>query len=383
MTTGKKIIVAGIAGRVGSGIGEYFLETGNEVWGYDLFYRPGSREYWEEKGAHTVVGDFTKGEFDGLPADADYCINLAANTMPGNFSIGLKDNAIGPALLMQHCKNVKAFMHFSTCSLYTPAGDCMTAYKEDDAVGSRAEGYYSGTKIAGEGAVAATAKVLGIPAILLRLSVYYGTHGDGGLFSLVYLNNLVNRIPIEIIKDKPSYFSYLYEKDINLFMEPLLNAATVDCPIVNFIGDDFLSVEELVEYMSELTGIMPVYKYVDELSWSAMIIDPEKRKSITGASKYPWKKGVKEVVDYFLPMLLAEQEPVAEEASKFTPETRIREISNLPGIVDFLSERSGQKLSPYVLKIGGGFTIKKAGSYLKWKDEQIQNVIDELNRKYK
>jgi UDP-glucuronate 4-epimerase len=333
-----------------------------------------------------IVGDFTKGEFDGLPTDADYCINLAANTMPANFSIGLRDNALGPALLMEHCKNAKAFLHFSSCAQYTPTGDPMTAYTEEDAVGSKAEGYYSGTKIAGEGAVKAMAHVLQIPTIQLRLSVYYGTHGDGGLFTLVYLNNLVNHLPIEIIKDRPSYFSCIYDKDINNFMEPLLNAATTEAPIVNFIGDDHLSVEEMVAYMSELTGIEPVYKYVDELSWPAMLIDPEKRKSITGPSAYPWKKGVKEFVEYWLPKLQAEQAAATKTAAasnvKYTRETRLREVSSLPGIVDFLSKQSGQKVAPYALKVGGGMTLQKAGGYLKWTDEQRQKVVDELNAKY-
>jgi len=387
MITGKKIIIAGIAGRIGSGIGEYFLENGNEVWGYDLFYRPGSKEYWESRGARAVMGDFTKGEFDGLPTDADYCVNLAANTMPGNFSVGLRDNALGPALLMRHCKYVKAFMHFSSCALYTPTDDPMKAYTEEDAVGSKAEGYYSGAKIAGEGAVKAIAHILHLPTIQLRPSVYYGTYGDGGLFALVYLSNLVNRLPIEIIKRKPSYFSCIYDKDINLFMEPLLNAAATEAPIVNFIGDDYLSVEELVAYMSELTGIKPVYKYVNELSWPAMIISPEKRKSITGPSAYPWKKGVKEFTEYWLPKLQAEQAITAKTAAaskvKYTRETRLREISGLPGIIDFISEHSGQKIEPYALILGGGITLQKAGGYLKWTDEQIQNVVDELNAKYK
>lgn len=384
MITGKKIIIAGIAGRIGSGIGEYLLENGNEIWGYDLFYRPGSQEEWERKGVHTVKGDFTKGDFEGLPTDADYCINLAANTMPGNFSIGLKDNAIGPALLMKHCKNVKAFMHFSSCALYTPADDPMTAYMEEDACGSKAEGHYSGAKLAGEGAVAAMARVYNIPTILLRPSVYYGTKGDGGLFSLVYLNNLVNHLPIEVVKDKPQYFSCIYDKDINLFLEPLLNDASTDAPIVNFVDDEPLSDRMLIEYMSELTGIEPVYKYVDELNWPAMIISHEKRKSITGPSSYPWKKGVEEFVKFYLPALLAEKEIAdAEVTGRFNEYTRIKELSSLPGIIDYLSEKSGQKLSPYVLKLGGGFTIKKAGGYLKWSDAQIQEIIDDLNRKYK
>jgi len=385
MITGKKIIITGIAGRVGSGIGEYFLENGNEVWGYDLFYHPGSQEYWEAKGVHTVKGDFAKGEFDGLPTDADYCINLAANTLPGNFSIGLRDNAIGPALLMKHCKNVKAFMHFSSCAQYTPTGDPKTAYTEEDACGSKAEGYYSGTKLAGEGAVAAMAKTYGIPTIQLRLSVYYGTKGDGGLFILVYLNNLVNGLPIEVVWRKPQYFSCIYDKDINLFMEPLLNAATVDAPIVNFVDDEPLSDMEIISYMASLTGIRPKFKYVKELNWPAMIISPEKRKSITGPSSYPWKKGVKEVVEHYLPRLLEEKAEAEKGAHSkyFTSNTLIKDISKLPGIVEYLSEKTGQKLSPYVLKLGAGFTIKKSGGYLKWTDEQIDEIVAELNEKYR
>jgi hypothetical protein len=118
-----------------------------------------------------------------------------------------------------------------------------------------------------------------------------------------------------------------------------------------------------------------------------MIISPEKRKSITGPGAYPWKKGVKEFVEYWLPKLQAEQEIAAKTAAaskgKYTRETRLREISKLPGIIDFMSKHSGQKVEPYALILGGGMTIQKAGSYLKWTDEQIQGVVDELNAIYK
>ncbi|MDR0312212.1 MAG: hypothetical protein LBI14_01295, partial [Treponema sp.] len=117
-----------------------------------------------------------------------------------------------------------------------------------------------------------------------------------------------------------------------------------------------------------------------------MIISPDKRKSITGPSSYPWKKGVKEFVEYWLPKLQAEQasanKTLATSRAKYTRETRLREINGLPGIVDFLSKKSGQKVAPYALKVGGGLTIQKAGSYLKWTDEQIQKVVDELNAIY-
>jgi len=265
----------------------------------------------------------------------------------------------------------------------------MTAMTEEDMVGAKAEGFYSGSKIAGEGAVKAMAEALQLPTIQARLSVHYGTYGDGGLFTAIFLNSLVNHLPIEIVKDRPTYFCSIYEKDINNFMEPLLNAASVEAPVVNLIGDDMTSVEELIAYMSELTGIEPVYQYVDELSWPAMIVSPEKRKSITGPSSYPWKKGVKEIVDFWLPKLLAEQSNAASDAvvevsgnTKYTRETHLKEISGLPGIIDFLSEHSGQKVAPFALKMGANMTLQKAGKYLKWTDEQIQKVVDELNVKY-
>lgn len=380
---GKKIIVAGISGRVGNAIGKYLIENGNEVWGYALFSKPGSQEYWEKLGVHTVKGDISKGEFEGLPTDADYCINLVANTMPGNYTIGLEANATGAALLMKYCKNVKAFLHFSTSAMYTPNNDINHEYTEEDPVGSKAEGFYSGTKIAGEGAVAATAKLFNIPTIQLRLSVYYGTESDGGLLSLVYLNSLVNHIQIEVIKDHPSYFSPIYDKDINRFLPSLLENASVDSPIVNFVSDEFVSVEEVVEYMSELTNIKPEYKYVDELSWPAMKIDPTYRKSITGSSKYSWKKGVKEFVEYWYPRLLEENKnDNTSNDGKFTKETKIGEISKLPGIVEFLSKKTGQKIAPFALKMGATMTIAKAGSILNWSDEQIKDIVDELNKKF-
>lgn len=387
MISGKKIIIAGIAGRVGAGIGEHFLKNNNEVWGYDLFYTPGSKEYWESKGVHTIVGDFTKGEYDGLPTDADYCINLAANTTPANFSIGMKDNALGPTLLMRHCKNVKAFLNFSSASVYTTPDEPMTPVTEEDLVGAKTLGFYPGSKIAGEGAVTAMAHVLQLPTIQVRLTTYYGTHGDGGLFVVNYLNCLVSNLPIDIVKDRPTYLCGMYEKDISNFIEPLLKAASPEAPVVNLTGDDYMSVEDLVAYMGELTGIKPVFQYADDLPWPSMIVSPEKRKSITGPSEYPWKKGIRELVDFWLPKLQSEQ-PKAVPASeivgavKYTRDTRIKEIINLPDIVDFLSKHSGQKIAPFTLKMGSNMTLQKAGGYLKWTDEQIQEVVNELNTKY-
>jgi UDP-glucuronate 4-epimerase len=152
------------------------------------------------------------------------------------------------------------------------------------------------------------AHFLNLPSIVLRMTTHYGTHGDGGLLVLNYLDCLVNELPIELLRDQPIYLSPIYERDVCRFMEPLLEAATTHAPIVNLSGDDSTTIEEIVRYMSELTGLEPTFEYVDEIPWPSMITDPTLRCSITGPCSYTWREGVKELVEYWYPRLVAERD---------------------------------------------------------------------------
>jgi UDP-glucuronate 4-epimerase len=303
----KRVIVAGVAGRVGGSIAASLVGD-NEVFGFDLFYLPGSREEWEARGVRTVAGDCAKGEFNDLPRDVDYCINLAANTFPGNYRIGLDDNALGAALLMEHCRDAKAFLTFSSSAVYTLPDEPDTPLTEDDLVGCKTLGFYPGSKMAAEGAVRVMAHVLKLPSILLRMTTHYGTYGDGGLLVLEYLNCLVNELPIGLLRHQPIYLSPIYEKDVCRFIEPLLEAATTEAPIVNLCGDDSATIEEIVQYMSELTGTRPTFEYVDDIPWPSMITDPALRRSITGPCEYSWREGIKELVEHWYPRLVVERD---------------------------------------------------------------------------
>jgi len=390
---GRRVIVAGIAGRVGGSIAESLVEE-NEVLGFDLFQVPGSREEWEAKGVRTVVGDCTSGEFGELPQDVDYCIHLAANTHPGGYREGLDDNALGTALLMEHCRSAKAFLTFSSSAVYTLPEELDTPLGEDDLVGSKTLGFYPGSKIAMEGAVRVMAHHLGLPSIILRMTTHYGTHGDGGLLVLDYLEGLVSGLPLKLLRDRPVYLSPIYEKDVCRFMAPLLEAATTRAPIVNLCGDDSATIEEIVDYMGEITDIEPVYEYVDELPWPSMITDPTLRRSITGPCQYSWREGVKELVDYWLPRLLADRargsggsakgrgladEGRGDGVRRFDRNTRIKEIIGLPGITELIEKHTGRKVSATYLRLGANVTLQKAGDYMRWSDKQLDAVIDEIN----
>jgi nucleoside-diphosphate-sugar epimerase len=380
---GKRVIVAGVAGRVGGSIAESLMQD-NEVYGFDLFHMPGSRAEWEAKGVRTFAGDLAKGEFGDLPRDVDYCIDLVANTHPGSYREGLDDNALGTALLMEHCKAAKAFLTFSSSAVYTLPDEPDVPLAEDDLVGSKTLGFYPGSKIAAEGAVRVMAHFLDLPSVMLRMSTHYGTYGDGGLLVLDYLDCLVNGLPLKLLRDRPVYMSPIYEKDVCRFMEPLLEAATTQAPIVNLSGDDSTTIQQIVAYMSELTGIEPKIEYVDEMPWPSMITDPTLRRSITGPCRYSWREGVKELVDYWRPRLLAGSATTAEappdgRAGRFDRSTRIKEIMNLPGITGLLEKHTSQKISPVYLKLGANVTLQKAGAYMRWSDEQLDAVIAEIN----
>jgi hypothetical protein len=63
----------------------------------------------------------------------------------------------------------------------------------------------------------------------------------------------------------------------------------------------------------------------------------------------------------------------------FDRNTRIKEIMNLPGITALIEKYTGQKMSPAYLKLGANVTLRKAGAYMRWNDEQLDAVIAEVN----
>ena len=50
--------------------------------------------------------------------DVDYVIHCGVNTMPKTTDIGMHDNAEGTGFLMKRYRDVKAFFHMSSDSVY-------------------------------------------------------------------------------------------------------------------------------------------------------------------------------------------------------------------------------------------------------------------------
>jgi len=73
---GAKILITGPTGQVANPIAQA-LAADNEVWGIARFTNAAAREALEKSGVRCETVNLAAGEFDGLPSDFDYVLNLA------------------------------------------------------------------------------------------------------------------------------------------------------------------------------------------------------------------------------------------------------------------------------------------------------------------
>lgn len=295
MLRGHKILMTGLTGNLGGSLARALVSE-NEVWGFARYTRAGQREFWEDAGVRTRVGDCAGGRFDGLPDDFHYVIHCGANTAPATFDDGMRDNAVGAALLMAHCRKARAFLHWSAASVYAEHPDRDHWYTEEDLTGSCGMGHYNGTKLAGEGAVRAMAMHLQLPTIICRLGVQYGVYRLGGLPG-IFLSMLQAGATIPLPAKQNNLHMLISDDDIVRFLEATLEAARAPAVTINYGGDDPISAVDMIEYLAKLSGREADYHLTDTLNYPTVKLDPTRRKAITGPCLVPWREGFRRMYE--------------------------------------------------------------------------------------
>lgn len=295
MLEGKKVLITGHTGRLGGSVAAAFARR-CDLWGLARYSGKGQKEYWEAQGLRTVVGDFARDDLSRiLPTDFDYALNIAANTAPATAMDGLRDNAEGVGLLMAHCRDARAFLHVSTVGVYTPSKDPGYRYRETDAVGSNYNTLYAGSKLAGEGAALAFARVLKLPTVICRLGAQYGKYGDGGLPGII-LSMLEAGQPIPLKDPERIFVSLVSNEDVIAFVEPSLKIASVPARILNWVGDEPTSFRDMIDHLAGLAGVQP--KYVgDRNEWGSFCVDATERQRVTGPCRVSWREGLTQMYE--------------------------------------------------------------------------------------
>jgi UDP-glucuronate 4-epimerase len=294
---GKKILMTGLTGSVTYLVAKAFAKE-SDVWGIARFSDPAKKESLEAEGITCIKGDLGDADyFDRLPNDFDYLINFAVSFDP-SFDEVFRASVEGLGLLINHCRNVKAFFHCSTSGVYQSNNH--EELKETDLLGDNSQVIlptYSIQKAAAEGIARFTARLWNLPTVIARLSVPYG---DNGGWPAMHFEQMLAGDPIPVHTNKPSEFRPIHTDDIARTVPMLLENARVPATIVNWGGEERVSIEQWCGYIGELTGIEPKFNYTDQCLESG-IPDLTKMHSLIGNMEVNWKDGIRRMMKSLYP----------------------------------------------------------------------------------
>ena len=286
------VLITGPAGQIAYPLARY-LAADNEVWGIARFGDEESRARVDELGVTTRVCDMASGDFSALPDDFTYVLHLAAFQGPGlDFDHAITVNAEGTGLLLAHCRRANAALVMSTHSVYRPHDDPGHVYVETDPLGevnSALSPPYSMSKIGQEAVARTCARLYDLPVTIARMNASYGP--NGGL-PVYHLDAAVAGERVTTRWD-PCPYMPIHEDDINRQTAALLEAATVPARIVNWGGDDAVSVQEWCAFFAELVGHdVPVDVVETPGTLRGSIADATLRRELAGPCEVSWRDGL-------------------------------------------------------------------------------------------
>ena len=292
MLEGQRVLVTGATGQVARPLVEK-LSAKNEVWAAARFSDAQAKKELEDAGIGTAYFSMGESDLSGLP-DVDYVFHCGCNTNPKTPEIGMSQNAEGTGFLMQRYKDAKAFLHMSSSSVYRVAASSREPISEDSELGGYAtySPHYAMSKLAAESVVRFQARQLGLPTIITRLDVAYGSRGHGGVPMIIY-EFLKNGMSYTRSESGDSYCSLIHEDDIAEQAQNLIMKADVPAPIVNLGGDEPTAVEEIIAFVEQITGLKMKIESGRDASWGMKVLDNTLRKKLAGPCKVPWKEGVR------------------------------------------------------------------------------------------
>jgi nucleoside-diphosphate-sugar epimerase len=295
--TDQRILITGPAGQIAEPLTRFLAEH-NDVWGIARFGDSEARARIDGYGVTTRAVDLAAGELGGLPDDFTYVLHLAADQSTGlDYDGALRVNAEGTGLLLQHCRKAKAALVMSTFSVYRPNPDPEHRYTETDPLGevnSTHAPTYSVSKIGQESVARFCARAFDLPVTIARMNASYG---DNGGLPAIHLALARAGEPV-VTRWDPCTYSPIHEDDICAQAGPLLAAASVPATIVNWAGDEPVSVQQWCAWFAELLG-HPVAVEARDFPGTqpSAISDNTKRLALTGPCTVPWRDGMRRMVE--------------------------------------------------------------------------------------
>jgi UDP-glucuronate 4-epimerase len=158
----------------------------------------------------------------------------------------------------------------------------------------------TGAKITEEGVVRAYARTAGLRSTIARLNTGYGPMGRGGM-PIRFFRMMQAGAPIVVPLDGHDEWHNMIHTDDLLDQIPRLwDIASATPPVVNWAGDDTISVRQMVDYISEITGV-PVSYQPSEITLAPKASDNNRRITLIGPCGTRWREGVRRAIEAHFP----------------------------------------------------------------------------------
>lgn len=296
----RKILITGPAGQIAFPMARE-LARENEVWGIARFSNAAEREECEAAAIRTLRIDLADPDFTELPRDFTHVLHLAATIGGTDYDAAIRTNAEGTGLLLSHCRAAEAALVMSTVSVYKPHPDPWHAFHEDNPLGDimlPAMPTYSVAKIAQEAVARFCAREFGIPVTIARMGASYGPRG--GLPTHVAQTVAEGR-PF-VARWDPCPYNPIHDDDMLAHVAPLLDAASTRAAIVNWGGDEMVSVQDIARFAGHLLGVEPVIE-VEPMPGASLGsgVHADRRRAITGPCRVDWRDGLRRTLAELYP----------------------------------------------------------------------------------
>lgn len=297
MLRDQKILVTGPAGQIAFPLARA-LAKHNEVWGIARFADARKRAEVEAAGIVARACDLAEADFGGIPDDFDAVLHLAAYQAAGeDYDAAIRANAEATGLLLRHCRNARAALVMSTHAVYRPVDDPLHAYAESDALGDAHAVHsptYSISKIAQEAVARTSARLFDLPVVIARMNAAYGPRGG---LPVMHLDMVASGRTVAARWD-PAPYQPIHDDDIFAQVEGLLAAASVPATVVNWAGDEVVTVQEWCAYAGELLGRPArIESRPVPGTQRGLVADVGRRRALAGPCRVHWRDGLRRAAE--------------------------------------------------------------------------------------
>ncbi|WP_373533128.1 dTDP-glucose 4,6-dehydratase [Vampirovibrio sp.] len=223
MASNSRILITGGSGFIGSWLIRHLLsaQTPVEITNLDLLTYAGNpenlKDVQHDPRYRFVQGDICDEALVGrLMADADICVNVAAQTHvdrsisgPGEF---IRTNVLGTQVLLEAARNnrIQKFVHISTDEVY---GSIEGTQKFTETSPLDPSSPYSSSKAAADLIALSYWKTYGLPVCITRCTNNYGPNQYPEKLIPLFILNASNDQPVPVYGDGLNVRDWIHVKD--------------------------------------------------------------------------------------------------------------------------------------------------------------------------